>query len=355
MSHDLEIKSDGTAAMFYAGNNPPWHGLGKKVENALTAEEAIIEAGLNWSVIEKPIYLNQVNTQIPIIEESNDDMLLVSRIEMPGAVKGWKALVRNDNNLVLNIAHSTYKPVQNKDAFKFFDDVTTVGAAKYHTAGSLNNGRRIWLLAKLPGELVIAREDVVEKYVLLANSHDGSLALTMQWTPIRVVCQNTLRVALNKGQSNEKFYAKHTMNIGNKVDRAREILGIANRFYTEFAEQAQRLAQFALPAPDISRLIMNITGLDMSIPANADEQHETKKETYNRIMELVEVGRGQTATIKGTGWGVYNAVTEYCDHYMTSKSDVDGARLNKVWFGAGAAIKEEAWDRIKALRAGVTE
>lgn len=311
--------------MFYVGETP-WHGLGKQVDNALTAEEAIIAAGLDWKVNEQPVFVNnEIQSQ-------------------------WKALVRSDNGLVLNIANKTYKPVQNRDAFKFFDEVTTVGAAKYHTAGSLNHGKTIWMLAKLPGDLVITKEDIVEKYVLLANGHDGFHALVMQWTPIRVVCQNTLNIAL--AETPTRFYARHTQNIYQKAGAARDILGVANKFYTEFMEQSQAMATtLALPAPDISRLVTNIFGIAEG--ENPDEAHKLRRNAYQKTMELVETGKGQTPEIRGTDWGIFNAVTEYVDHYMPVRAKREGAQVESLWFGRGAELKREAWDKIKANRAGM--
>ena len=311
--------------MFYTGETP-WHRLGKKVEHSLTAEEAITESGLDWPVDEAQVFINS---------QPRDE---------------YKALVRSDNGFVLNVVNKTYKPVQNRDAFKFFDEVTTVGSAKYHTAGSLNQGRQIWLLAKLPGELVITKEDVVEKFVLLANGHDGYHALTMQWTPIRVVCQNTLNIAL--ADSAVRFYARHTQNALQKAGAARDILGIANRFYTEFLEKCQQMVKVpALPAPNLSRLISNIVGIEEGI--TVEESHKFRKEAYNKIMDLVETGKGQTPDIRGTDWGVFNAVAEWADFYMPVRSKREGARSESILFGRGADIKREAWDKITANRTGM--
>jgi phage/plasmid-like protein (TIGR03299 family) len=312
-------------SMFYEGETP-WHGLGVKVEKALTAAEAIKAAGLDWEIHEYPVLVNGV---IP--------------------APGYKALVRSDNQALLSIVTKSYQVVQNSAAFQFFDAVTTTGKAKYHTAGSLREGRQVWMLARLPGEVVVTRDDVVDKFVLFTTSHDYSSALIMQWTPVRVVCMNTLNAAIGEqvgvggqlGSVGSRFYARHTVRIHSKVSQAQDILGIADVFYKEFMEAAQRMATLALPAPDISLLAANLFGLQPGIPVQ--EQHKFRREAYGKVMELVEVGRGQTAQVRGTRWGMFNAVAEYADYYQPNRAGTTEARLRSTWYGRGAELKAAAW------------
>ena len=189
-----------TDGMMYTGN-APWHKLGVKLDNPATAAEAIEAAQMEWSVITKPVY---ARNQAGGFEE----------------VDGKRAIVRADTQEVFTIMGNGYEPVQNKDAFSFFDAVIGQGEAIYHTAGSLYGGKRIWVMAKLPDDIKITPDDVIQPYILLSNSHDGSTALRMQITPIRVVCANTLSVALG---SNGGFYAKHTRNVMQRAKDAREV------------------------------------------------------------------------------------------------------------------------------------
>ena len=163
--------------MMWVGEKP-WHGEGTKLENVATSAEAIEAAGLDWKVEKRGLYFAQTDGTTQLIP-------------------GKYATVRTDNQVALGIVGKVYTPLQNKEAFSFFDSIVGVKEAMYHTAGSLGKGERVWILAKLPGYIKVTEDDVVEKYLLLANSHDGSSAVEMLFTPVRVVCQNTLNLAIS--------------------------------------------------------------------------------------------------------------------------------------------------------------
>jgi len=161
--------------MFYG--EEPWHRLGEKLDAPATAEEAITAAGLDY--------------EISLTDEATVDGMMVPKT---------KAVVRYDNQTVLGVVSDRYVPVQNKQAFSFLDSCVADNGLRYHTAGALGQGEKIFLLAKLPGHLRVKQtEDVVDKYLLLSNSHNGSSALRVLFTPVRVVCQNTLSMALRQG------------------------------------------------------------------------------------------------------------------------------------------------------------
>ena len=306
--------------MMYQGE-VPWHGLGTRVENAVTAEEAIKAAGLDWEVEAKPVYTT-VGGEFQEI--------------------AYNAICRGMDGQVYTVASKKYTPVQNREAFAFFDGVVGTGEAKYHTAGSLGKGERIWILAKLP-ESFSVYGDEVEKYILLVNSHNKTEALQMLWTPIRVVCQNTLQMAL--GRKLNVFYARHMpgWNREGKVKDAQQILGFCRAYYDEFKERAERLAVLQLPAPDLEKYVnFSITGKE---EVEIEKVYKPTMDAIYKIKELVEVGRGQdNPKIRGTAWGVYNAVVEYVDHYSTPRKV---SRLASAWFGSGANIKQRAWDYWK--------
>lgn len=175
MTHNLATTNDRTA-MMYAGD-VPWHGLGTRLAEPATAEEAIREASLDYQV-------------------ELDRMTTSSGAPIPRR----KAVVRRDTGDVLGVVGNAFVPVQNRECFSFLDQVVADGEVCYHTAGALGRGERIWLLAKLPNEIRIKNsDDVTEKYLLLSNSHDGTSALRVFFTPIRVVCQNTLTLAERRG------------------------------------------------------------------------------------------------------------------------------------------------------------
>ncbi len=202
-------------SMMYTGETP-WHGFGKKVEKALTSADAIQAAGLDWGMEKKQLYLE-------------------NQVIVPGAF----ATVRKDNNAILGTVGQQYTILQNKQAFSFFDAIVGVKEAMYHTAGALGAGEKVWLLAKLPGYVRVQGDDVTEKYLLLSNSHNGTSAVSIMFTPIRVVCQNTLNIAVS-GADN-KVNVRHTINMGARVNAVQEALGIVNQKFSIFEEAAKSM------------------------------------------------------------------------------------------------------------------
>src|ERR1700733_3004849 len=175
----------------------PWHGLGTRLEKAATSTEAIKAAGLDWQVEKQPVFLkNGIN-----------------------AISRRHAVVRRDNGHPLGIVGERYVPLQNNDAFRFFDAVVGLKEAVYHTAGALGQGEIIWILAKLNGVIRVVGDDITEKYLQLTNRHDGGGSVQILWTPIRVVCQNTLNIALQESQSSLHTSLRHTLNIGSESSR----------------------------------------------------------------------------------------------------------------------------------------
>jgi phage/plasmid-like protein (TIGR03299 family) len=207
----------------------PWHRLGKRLENPATAAKAIEAAGLGWEVQLQPIYTGADRTV---------------------KVKDRFAVCRNDrldqaDGGQLGIVGRDYTPLQNREAFTFLDPLVGENAAIYHTAGSLRQGRRVWLLAKLPGEIRIVGDDIAQKFLLLSNSHDGGSAVRIGLTPIRVVCQNTLNLAL-RGMAGMAI--RHESNVAQRVKQAHELLGLVNESFNQAGEMMQRMARTAVTA-----------------------------------------------------------------------------------------------------------
>ena len=327
----------GTNEMFYTGDTP-WHGLGQKLDKAATSKEAIEAAHLDYKVGVYSVYY-----QMP-------DGKMVQAKE-----KG--AIVREDTGTFFQVMSNRYTPVQNKDAFGFFDNVVAAGEAVYHTAGALDEGKRIWILAKLSGEFKVAKDDVVEKYVLLANSHDGSEALTMMVTPIRVVCHNTLSVALQDKKAS-RFYARHTVRVMNRATQAREILGLTEEYFKNFQAGADRLVAYQIKQKELEEMLRwTLHTVDAK---EMDKQHASKKVAIEEITRLFEHGKGNDMPgVKGTAWGLYNAVGEYVDWsrpagkgvktLCVSTAAVVSQRLDSAWFGSGANLKQKSWDYLLQL------
>ena len=310
-----------------------WKGLGTKVEDVLTAKEAIKAAGLDWGVETVNIFHNY----------KGDRLKIENRV----------ATRRDSDGQVLGIVTPKYSPVQNMEAFNFFDSVVGTGKVHYDTAGSIRNGRRVWIMAKLDGTLSI-KGDGVDKYLLLMNSHDGSIALKMVFTPIRIACTNMLAAAFAKSDIASRFYAKHLGNITSKIDTAKEILGMTNNFYTEFAEQATQLATLQLPAPEFPKLLAAAFGTTGSVRpedvVNLDEIGGTRTITQMERVQALFEGEGKglsEPSIKGTRWAAYNAIVEYLDYgrEYRGKASADN-RLEDMWLGTPQRIKNRAWSYL---------
>lgn len=297
-----------------------WHGLGQVVESAVTALEAIKLAKLDYGV--KMVDLFQGES-------------LSGLLKVPDA----KAIIREDTRNVLGITTQKYKIVQNTDAFSFFDVVVGEGQAIYHSAGALGLGEKIWMMAKLPNDIVINSEDKVEKYLLLSNSHDGKSSLRMYFTPVRVVCQNTLNLSMADAKNGISI--RHTGNIKTKIDEARRVLGISINYYDQFEKITKQMEEKVLTYNEVESYFNNVLNVK-------DEQDVSTRKSNQKdeLISLFHHGKGQKLGNKESLWKAYNAVTEYVDHYRTVKNiDEDATnKLNSIWFGSGAKLKDKAYN-----------
>src|SRR5574344_1706041 len=211
--------SENVESMFYVERETPWHGLGTSVENAPDSQDAIKMAGLDWNVESRRIFMDDGRE-----------------------VEGFRANVRTNDESILGIVTDRYQIVQNEDAFAFTDELLGHGV-KYETAGSLQGGRRTWMLARMPENIIIA-EDEVTPYFVLMNSHDGSVAIKAAMTPIRVVCQNTLNLALNTAK--RTWATKHVGDMQDKLEIARETLMFANTYMNNLKQSVENLSKIKL-------------------------------------------------------------------------------------------------------------
>lgn len=318
MAHELAT-INGRTAMMYAGE-VPWHGLGTRLDQPATAREAIEAAGLDYLANLKAI-------------KTEDDVPVPSR----------KAVVRSDSGDVLGVVGNSYVPVQNYQAFGFLDAVVAHGGLQYHTAGALGKGERVWMLAKLPDDIrVKGSADITEKYLLLSNSHDGSSSLRVHFTPIRVVCSNTLTIAARSGRG-QGVSVVHKGDLAAKVRQAQEVLGLATRFYADVQEQIDRLA-WHYPSPrQLEEYFRQV------YPDSPDGPSTRAKNIREEFLRLFEQGIGHDMPeIRHTTWTALNAVTEYVDHYRSTRgrsmTERASNRLESAWFGSGARLKERAWE-----------
>jgi len=310
MGHNIN-ESRGKSSMMYVGE-VPWHRLGTRLDKPATAAEAIEAAGLGFTV---------------------DKMKL--RTESPDLpVEKHFATVRTDTLDVLGVVGSRYCLIQNKDAFITFDSLVGEGEAIYHTAGVLGKGERIWLLAKLPDYIRVNGGDVIEKYLLLTNSHDGSGPVRVKLTPIRVVCENTLALAL--GATEQEVHIRHTAQASVRLKEAHEILGLTNKLYTELDHIFNSMSERHIDGKALAGYVKAVFPV-----ASGSENRPRITQTREKVFDLAETGRGAELS-RGTVWGAYNAITEFVDHYRFT-SVTDAAGLKSIWFGSGERIKKQAF------------
>lgn len=300
---------------------PAWHGLGTTLDHVATAQEAIEAANLTWEVKPEPIYLA-------------DQTQIVDKL----------AIVRQDSKDVFGIVSDRYKPIQNIEAFGFMDALTGQGQAIYESAGALGNGERVWILTHVPGDIVIDRQkdDVTRKYILLTNSHDGKRSLRAFFTPVRVVCANTLAMAMSGVDTREGIAIRHTGEIKNKVAEAQHILGLAVKYYDGMSEVFNMLANKQVTQVKVKGF------LETLIPNNKDAKHNTRKENVRAEIERLFVnGNGNNLPgVKGTAWALINGVAQYITHSRSvhGKTQVEKqeSRLNSAWFGTGQNLNMRA-------------
>jgi phage/plasmid-like protein (TIGR03299 family) len=241
----------------------------------------------------------------------------------------------------LAVVGPRYRPLQNSDAFDFFDSIVDKNAAVFETAGALGYGERVWVLAKVPGEMHIVGDDYCGRYLLLSNSHDGKGTVAIKFTPIRVVCQNTLILALENGE--KAYTVRHTKNMDERLAEVQKILATVWKTFVAAVMLFRSLA--AVPIKD-DRLDQYLERVYPRKPAERDNELRLAK--WDAITELFEQGDVPLKP-SHTLWGAYNAVARYEDYRETNEAGPD-RRLNRVWFGAGAELKLKALQEANALR-----
>ena len=297
-------------SMFYTGQTP-WHGIGVALDAPPSAEEAIKAAGLNWKVEKQPIFTPH---------RGQKDM---------EEIEGFHAVVRKDNKRVLGVVGKTWQPLQNREAFRFFDPFIESKVADYHTAGSLKNGQQVWVLAKLRADpMTVVKGDEVEKYLLLSNSHDGKAAVNVRFTPVRVVCWNTLSMA-ESDDASPFLRIRHAGNLRQTMQRVQEVVDVTNRTFAATLEQYRFLAKRQVK--NIHRYVLDV----LQVPDDA----EKPPRALSNIIDLFEGGRGQdNPKVRGTYWAAFNGIAEWTDHHRGR----DGTRLQAAWYGEGRRIKQRA-------------
>jgi phage/plasmid-like protein (TIGR03299 family) len=277
----------------------PWHRLGTIVEAALTSDDALSMAGLNWSIDSKPVYDERGNV-----------------------IPGFKANTRSSDNAVMGIVSDKYQIVQNHQAFEFTDSLVGEGIL-YETAGSLRGGRQIWLLGKMPERYIVG--DKFEPYICFTNTHDGSGSIKACMTPIRVVCNNTLNAAF--AGAKRAWSTPHRGNVELRLDEARATLQLAEVYMQNLAEKAEKLAEEKLSETEAEHII----SVMIALPENAtDRMKRTAATVHDGIIACMSAP--DLVQFANTKWGFLNAVSDYVGH-------ADPVRKNRNW-------QESRWGNI---------
>lgn len=269
--------------MMFVGRERPWHGLGTMVEEAPDSRGALIAAGLDWDVVQRPVF-TQDGVKVP----------------------GYFANVRQQDGSILGVVTSRYKVVQNRDAFAFTDALLGDGV-RYETAGSLMGGRKTWILAKLPTRYIIQGEQILP-YLVFSNTHDGSGAIKIAMTPIRVVCNNTLNLALDTADRSWSIH--HTGDIAAKLEDARETLFMAEDYMNELGKGFEDLSRKRLTDAAVDEYIKELLPI-------ADDASETTEKNILRLRKDVATRYFDAPDLQGlrkNGYRFINAVSDFATH-----------------------------------------
>ena len=315
MAHNL---NENNGKVSFASTQPAWHGLGTIVKEAMTSKEAIELGGLGYEVVKEKIYAD----------------IAGKKIEIPDQY----ATIRKDNNVPLGVVGSRYEIVQNADSFVFFDAIVGQGQAIFETAGALGKGERIFVTAKMPNYIRIAgTDDITEVFVVLTTSHDGSGSVIACVTPVRVVCQNTLRAALR--ETTNKVAIRHTKSAERNLAMAHKLLGISNNYVTKMNEAVNTLALKSVSDFEVKKLIENL------FPSSSE--NTTRIDNIRQdVLNSYYTGVGQEKIV-GTAWGVLNGITHYTSHKGYNSADTKFDNL--ILDGASSKLVDVAMDALLAM------
>ena len=333
MAHEVET-------MAYAGK-VPWHGLGRQVSKDMSPDEMLVAAQLDWTVSKRQAFTIDKPNCWNIIDPTGEANFL--------RCDDHHYIVRDSDNTVLSHCKESYVPFQNKEVMSFFKKFTEAGHMKMETAGSLKDGKEIWGLAKLTDTFKLAGDDQVEGYLLLNNSHSVGKAMTIMFTPIRVVCNNTLTMALNnKGNS---FRIPHLQMFDEEIIQTAELaLGISSSHMKNFQEQSEFLARKKAKVKDVDNFIAELFQPSLLIQQGktgvigSDNMRDQFNTTAELVSDAIFTSPGANmSSAKGTWWGVLNGVTYVMDHQK--RSTAEGNALHSAWFGSGANTKRKALNK----------
>ncbi|MEN6624025.1 MAG: DUF932 domain-containing protein [Smithella sp.] len=309
MAHEIEFVN-GVAQMAYTGA-VPWHGLGKEVPADLTPEQMLEAAGLNWEVQKFPTFA--------ILDENDPDSVIET---------GQSALIRTKDKKLLDVVSDDWNPVQNAEAFDFFNEFVMAGDMEMHTAGSLKGGQIVWGLAKIKESFELFQGDLIDSYLLFSNFHKYGFSTDVRFTPIRVVCNNTLTLSLSTKVERMAKISHRKQFVASDV---KDMLGIATDKLQKYKEMAQFLGSKKAKTESIVEYFERIFPL-----ANATEGKRSKN--ANIALGIIDTQPGSEYA-QGSWWQPFNAVTFMTDHVLGRTADT---RMQSAWYGYNKGLKTKA-------------
>ena len=294
--------------MAYAGE-VPWHGLGVRVPADLHPTQMLEKAGLDWTVRKVPAYAEVAGERVAV---------------------GRSALVRDSDDSILDVVSDDWNVLQNHEAFEFFHDFVANGDMEMHTAGSLRDGQLVWALAKVNDGFELFKGDQVDSYLLFSNPHRYGWSIDVRFTPIRVVCNNTLTLSLN---TTSKNFVKVSHRRQFDGDMVKETLGVAKEKLATYREMAQFLGGKRYTAPKLVEYFKNVFPV-----TGGPEKKKEMSISASKALDVIHTQPGATFA-EGSYWQAFNAVTYMVDHKLGRSQD---NRLTSAWFGQGKKVKADA-------------
>lgn len=301
-------------------NGVPWHGLGVQLDDAADSEEMLFKSGLAWAVGSRKLYIavNGKPTEVPDV----------------------RANVRLSDNKVLGIVSDRYTIVQNREAFEFTNEI--LGDARYETAGSLRGGRRVWVMARLNESSFVLGEEVVP-YFAVTSTHDGSGRLEVAMTPTRIVCQNTLNIAMREAK--RTWSVRHVGNVMKKAEAAKKTLKLVTEYMDVLEVKAEQLAAIPVDKDRWDSIVTSLLGVK---PDDSGRKQANWNKRFEDLRNRIDAP--DLANHKDNGWGVVNAIADFVDHGEPLRKTENGEERAWETVLDGHPLLDKAYDMVMALK-----
>nr|WP_288813120.1 DUF932 domain-containing protein [uncultured Sphingobacterium sp.] len=335
MAHNIHHNEQTGKDSFFSVKQKAWHGLGQIVQDYPTSTEAIQHAGLDYTVEKRPLFTYDSENHNG--DEEQD--LFIPEISVPN----YFATVRSDNDTVLGVVGRDYHIVQNRDAFSFFDSIVGGDGIRYETAGALGKGERIFITAKLPDYIRVGNDDLIEKYLFLTTSHDGSGSITAAFTPVRIVCANTLNAALHNRTNTIRI--RHTSGAKERLEQVHKVMGMSNTLAMQMEAIFNQWTKVRITDSEVRQLIQSAMAPNKEVLRNLQEGTTDELSTVftNMVDSACEYAMGNPTqlmdTTRGTLFGAYNAVTGYFQNVRSYRDDE--AKVKSLLMGGTGQLRSQ--------------